>query len=339
MKNRGKKQEPMSDEVLKKKAIKQVFIVIIAGLLMIAADFLAASENEIGIVEKNGKLYMIRPEKGGAASHISFLVEVPGKKQMREQKVEITLEPFGKPVSGRKKTKKVDEELAENEHVEYEIRQIANGFNDNRMSKMVELPARLKSGERITWKEKRDTNSVAIAMCMVLMIPFIFMTYLNPMKKRKKEEHESVIRQLPEFINKIVLLLNAGLVLNSAFEIAIAESLQFKKNDEDYFCRKLKEMYVSMQNTNSSINEELRKFAKENGTKELMRISNIVSDNVNKGVELTDKLRRESEILWLNRKKNCEEKGRLAETKLTLPLMIFLMVLIVITVAPALMEL
>ena len=72
---------------------------------------------------------------------------------------------------------------------------------------------------------------------------------------------------------------------------------------------------------------------------ELMRVSNIVNDNINKGVELTEKLQRESETLWINRKKNCEEKGKLAETKLTLPLMIFLIVLIVITVAPALLGL
>ena len=72
--------------------------------------------------------------------------------------------------------------------------------------------------------------------------------------------------------------------------------------------------------------------------KELVRISNIINDNVNKGVELTAKLQAESEMLWLNRKKSCEERGRLAETKLTLPLIIFLMVLIVITVAPALLE-
>ena len=56
-------------------------------------------------------------------------------------------------------------------------------------------------------------------------------------------------------------------------------------------------------------------------------------------MELTEKLQRESETLWINRKKNCEEKGKLAETKLTLPLMIFLIVLIVITVAPALLGL
>ena len=54
---------------------------------------------------------------------------------------------------------------------------------------------------------------------------------------------------------------------------------------------------------------------------------------------MTEKLQAESEILWMNRKKNCEERGRLAETKLTLPLVIFLLVLIVITIAPALLEL
>ncbi len=70
-----------------------------------------------------------------------------------------------------------------------------------------------------------------------------------------------------------------------------------------------------------------------------MRISNILSDNMSKGVDLTEKLTRESEVFGIGRKKNCEEKGRLAETKLTLPLMVFLMVLMVVTVAPALMEL
>ena len=65
----------------------------------------------------------------------------------------------------------------------------------------------------------------------------------------------------------------------------------------------------------------------------------VIADNISKGVELNEKLERESELLWILRKKNCEERGKMAETKLTLPLMMLLMVLIVITVAPALIEL
>mgnify|MGYP000656837785 FL=1 len=52
----------------------------------------------------------------------------------------------------------------------------------------------------------------------------------------------------------------------------------------------------------------------------------------------TEKLKQENSLLWLARKQQSEEKGRLAETKLTLPLMILLLVLIMMTIAPAMME-
>ena len=94
-----------------------------------------------------------------------------------------------------------------------------------------------------------------------------------------------------------------------------------------------------MKTANGSMYRELREFARKSGIKELIRVANIICDNVSKGTGLTEKLQAESEILWMNRKKNCEERGRLAETKLTLPLVIFLLVLIVITIAPALLEL
>ena len=96
--------------------------------------------------------------------------------------------------------------------------------------------------------------------------------------------------------------------------------------------------------TNSSLEKEFRAFARSSecsgkGSRELMRISNIISDNISKGAELTDKLQSESEALWLSRKSDSEERGRLAETKLTMPLTVFLLVLVVVTVSPALLEL
>ena len=90
--------------------------------------------------------------------------------------------------------------------------------------------------------------------------------------------------------------------------------------------------------------KEFRDFSRSSehsgeGSRELMRISNIITDNISKGVELTDKLQSESETLWLSRKRSSEERGRLAETKLTMPLTVFLLVLVVVTVSPALLEL
>ena len=65
---------------------------------------------------------------------------------------------------------------------------------------------------------------------------------------------------------------------------------------------------------------------------------NIITDNQFKGVDLSDKLESERDLLWEQRKKLAEERGRAAETKMAFPLAILLLVLILITAAPAMLQ-
>ena len=75
-----------------------------------------------------------------------------------------------------------------------------------------------------------------------------------------------------------------------------------------------------MKTANGSMHWELREFARKSGIKELIRVANIICDNVSKGTGLTEKLQAESEILWMNRE-NCEEAWATRQmTKLTRPL-------------------
>jgi tight adherence protein C len=98
------------------------------------------------------------------------------------------------------------------------------------------------------------------------------------------------------------------------------------------------EIQKRVQQTKAPLIYELKDFSKRTGISELIRVSNIIGDNINKGSSLAEKLQGESEFLWLSRKKKAEEQGRLAETKLTFPLVILLIVLIMITIAPALFD-
>jgi hypothetical protein len=113
---------------------------------------------------------------------------------------------------------------------------------------------------------------------------------------------------------------------------------KLREDDEKYFYEQLRSVYLTMNETNSPMHVEFASFAKRSEVRELMRLSNVLADNVSKGYDLAEKLRRESEVLWFARKKQSEENGRIAETKLTLPLMILLIVMILITIAPAMME-
>ena len=108
--------------------------------------------------------------------------------------------------------------------------------------------------------------------------------------------------------------------------------------DDSYFYRQLGMIETHAANTNTPVHVELSEFARRSGVREMMRITNIISDNIGKGSDLTGKLTQESSMLWFARKKHAEEKGRLAETKLTVPLVILISVLVMITISPALME-
>jgi hypothetical protein len=79
-------------------------------------------------------------------------------------------------------------------------------------------------------------------------------------------------------------------------------------------------------------------MAARSGIRELMRFAAVVSDNIDKGSALSEKLKAEGELVWKLRKKDTEEAGRLAETKMILPMTLTLLALILITMAPAMLD-
>lgn len=327
----------MEKKILKEKAKKQILLAAVLGFVLIIADIAVSfSSNDVKMVKSNGHLYMVRPAENSETAHVQLKAKVLGERELFEKNFSIALEPYGEE---RKKNKEKEQSLTYEEKTELELKRMVSGFNDDSKAKHIELPSKLESGEKILWEKQRSSNTAAIMAVTLLLMVAIYKNRFSALEKKKREEQQSVIRQLPEFVNRLVLLMNAGLVINTAFEKAVKESMEFSRKENDYFYENMKSIYMSVKTANGSMHREFRAFAKSSGIKELMRISNIISDNISKGVELTQKLQSESEILWLNRKKSCEERGRLAETKLTFPLVIFLMVLVMITIAPALLEL
>lgn len=127
----------------------------------------------------------------------------------------------------------------------------------------------------------------------------------------------------------MVLLLNAGLVLTTAIA-KIAE-----EDKQSYFYSEIRAIYSRMKSVNSAFDAEFRDFARRSGVRELLRLSNIITDNMNKGTELVSKLEQESALMWHMSKKQVEERGRIAESKMTFPMAVMLLALILVTSAPA----
>lgn len=328
------------DQWLKKQRNRMTVMISVTVLLMLCVicNDIAASRNEYSNVTlgKNGEIISVtRPEKGQDSYSFTSRVRVILEEEEYEKEYYITIEPIDEEENVMQEN--IIPEIPEKDTAEIQLKKMISALNEDTGTVEVILPQKLKNGGEIIWMKADNTDPVIYVISMIIMICLIYSGRFHAISKEEKRARESIIKELPEFINKLVLLINAGVILNTAF-LKVVEECDEKRVKSSYFYRRISDIGYMVKETNASFYKEMYSFAKHSGVKELMRITNIMMDNINKGDDLSDKLRRENELLWFARKQQAEEKGRLAETKLTLPLMILLTVLIVVTISPALME-
>jgi len=212
-------------------------------------------------------------------------------------------------------------------------------------SASIHLPTELDDGIKVRWFSSKESNMAFLMILFLFAVLIVYFKRYDQINKEIKEAEESIIKDLPEFINKLVLLLNAGLVVSAAFSKITKDYETFyhtektgKQRKRRFLYEELLEIQKRVNQSNTSLIKELKEFSQRCGVREMVRLAVVISENWNKGSMLAEKLEGEGELLWISRKKRAEEQGKLAETKLTFPLMILLLVLIMITVAPALME-
>ena len=80
------------------------------------------------------------------------------------------------------------------------------------------------------------------------------------------------------------------------------------------------------------------RFGNESKVKELSRVARILADGDARGTDMWNRLADEGEELWAERKRIAMERIRIAESKMSFPLGLILMGLVIITAAPAMMQ-
>lgn len=245
------------------------------------------------------------------------------------------------PIQTEAETKYAEaKETTENREdtIQHEIRNTIYQLNSDTTARKVALPNELQDGTKIYWVPKKTRNGWAILFVCIIGGYAIYHKRDARLVQTEKEARESILRELPEFVNKMILLLNAGLILSNAFNKIVMDYQRIRGGENNYFYGQLAHITVKCYETNESVQHEIRSFAIRTGVVEFMRLSNIINDSMTKGSDLVVQLKMEGDSLWAARRKQLEEKGKIAETKLTFPLVILLLVLLMITIAPAMME-
>jgi hypothetical protein len=201
------------------------------------------------------------------------------------------------------------------------------------------LPSVTEDGVKLSWSAPERGGGLSAVFGCALIAFFCFSRRYSAAARNIEKARAEMERDFPDFIQKLGLLLGAGLVITSAIARITDDYI---KTRGIYGSRRLYDELAAAQErtraAGTSLVYEFSELARRSGLRELMRFSATLSDNIDKGSALADKLRVESELLWESRKKRAEKEGRLAETKLIFPMVLQIFVVIAITVMPAAFE-
>ena len=206
--------------------------------------------------------------------------------------------------------------------------------------KKIFLPVQLPDGTSIRWNAgERKAGPMAVMIPLVYAALILIMAVSESGGDRTaSEERKAIIRGLPRFCNQLFLMMNAGLILSDAFD-TIAGSYSADSNRElSSFEADLAGLREATCGHRISTAHVINEYAVRHDVKELIRISAILSENEKRGSDVIESLARESRYLWDERKVIARECGKAIDTKMSYPLGLLLILLIVITIAPALLN-
>ncbi len=311
---------------------KKVTVLVLTAVLILTAIQTASFFSRSGsyITDEKGRVVAIARENIDSGMSVPIKVKAVRGNLQAEQNLILSLP--GKTGSESHKKEQADEE-------DELLSQIKSLTNEVELSSAenVRLPNRLADGTRIYWYREKTRPSFTAFLLFPLMMLLLYRDSIQKKRIAEKRQIEIVRKSLPGFNNQLLLLLNSGLIFHDAF-LRIAQGYEKRKEEKTYFTETIVEIKKKADLAGNSLVTVLDDYGRKLSIKEFTRIINIIADNQYKGVNLSEKLEAESEILWTERKKIAEEKGRIAETKLTFPLALLLLVLIMITAAPAIME-
>lgn len=169
-----------------------------------------------------------------------------------------------------------------------------------------------------------------IAVGAFAAVPFLVDSSL---KEQIEKRRRSIQMEFPEFINKLTLLVNAGMTISKAWEKIINEN---KKDHILYEEMRYALMEIKAGKAEAVAYEE---FARRCRAKEVTKFVSVIVMNLKRGgSEVVPVLKAQGDECWEMRKNAARQLGEEASTKILIPLMIMFLGIVLIVATPAVLS-
>ena len=208
---------------------------------------------------------------------------------------------------------------------------------ESKNSEYLRLPAQL-SGRQLKWSQKEDHTYQIILMLGFAAAAAVYIQEVMREQRKEQARKEQLLKQYPDMVSKISLLLGAGMTLSSAWERIVLNyqhRLEQKHGETQEVYEQMLVAYREMQDGIGEL-KVYERFGDRCGTPQYRKFSMLVVQNLRKGSSgLRQSLEKEVSDAFALRKNLAKKAGEEAGTKILIPMMLMLCIVMVIILVPA----
>lgn len=231
------------------------------------------------------------------------------------------------------------EDAGENETFRTRVLHAIENENVNTDTEEQMLLPKKVGEDSVKYFAKMEQRGIVL-LGMTILIGILFVALQKQKEAEKKQERkQQMIRDYPEIMNKLTLLIGAGMIVRRAWK-KIVEDYETEKEQWGirYAYEEMKQTVFEMDSGISEA-ESYERFGRRCNVQQYMKLGTLLSQNLRKGTKgLSQILKIEAIQAFEERKAYAKRLGEEAGTKLLFPMFLMLGIVLVIIIVPAFMS-
>lgn len=218
-----------------------------------------------------------------------------------------------------------------------ELNQLISENSKEEGTELLWLPTNLE-GHTLVWKNKESDLPIQVFLLGIVIVMLLPAVEKERQKEAEERREEELIKEYPEMVNKLTLLLGAGLTLQNAWKQITSKYEETLRNRQREKSLVYEEMLVTQREIESGKGEAkaYEAFGERCGVQKYRKLSNYLVQNLKKGNRtLCELLEHETEEAFAERKNLARQYGEEVGTKLLLPMLLMLGIVIFVIMVPA----
>lgn len=258
----------------------------------------------------------------GEAQQLFLTVRLEYEQYEREEILEVTV------VSPLRTTQ-------ERTHRELEEYLISSEENSREKEAWV-LPKRWE-GKDIVWSQKVEDDSLLLWAAALAVAVLVYWMSDKDLHQQIEKRHQSLRREYPDLVHRLALFVGAGMTVRGAFG-KISGDYEKKRELTGRRMPAYEEILRTCRELQSGTSEEaaFEHFGRRTGRQEYIRLSTLLMQNVKRGNStLLERLRGEADKAGEEKLMESRRLGEEAGTKMLVPMVMMLAVVMVMIMVPA----